>query len=178
MAEKQVIDVFRPWSPVDEMAGEDLAKRRLPGPILHVPSVPEANFDLTENQTLPYDVLETKHSIDLTGFHASVTRHGNIYRSYVLMRGLSAMPWVASARGKRVSIPSPAMAAAQRVAEEVLVTCRQPALLALTQEAGPANYADPERPEISFGRRHCSRVRYLGKQTAHLGRSAGFLDDA
>ena len=53
------------------------------------------------------------------------------------MRGLSAMPWVASARGKRVSIPSPAMAAAQRVAEEVLVTCRQLALLALRRRALP-----------------------------------------
>ena len=87
---KQIIDVFGPWLPVDEMAAEDLTKCSLPDPILHVQSVLEANFDFTELQTLPYDVfdaLRNRHSIDLTGFNASMTRHGNMYRSYVLMRG-------------------------------------------------------------------------------------------
>ena len=82
--------MFGPWSPVGEMAAEDLTKCRLPDPILHSQSVLEANVDFTPNQTLPYDVLDAlrnKHSIDLTGFNWSMTRNGNIYRSYVLMRG-------------------------------------------------------------------------------------------
>ena len=88
---KQIIDVFGPWLPVDEMAAEDLTKCNLPDPILHVQSVLEANFDFTEHQTLPYDVfdaLRNRHSIDLTGFNSSMTRHGNLYRSFVLMRGV------------------------------------------------------------------------------------------
>lgn len=52
------------------------------------------------------------------------------------------MPWAVSApvlaaRGQPVGIPFPAMAAAQRVVEEVLETCRQPALLALKRSALP-----------------------------------------
>lgn len=88
---KQILDVFGPWTPVDEMPVVDLTKCRLPDPILQIECVLEANFDLTENQTLPYDVfdaLRTRHSIDLTGFNLSMTRHGNLYRSYVLMRGV------------------------------------------------------------------------------------------
>lgn len=82
--------MFGPWSPVDELATRDLNTCRLPHPIVHIQSVLEANFDLTEQQTLPYHVFDTlrnRHSIDLTGFNASMTRHGNLYRSYVLMRG-------------------------------------------------------------------------------------------
>ena len=87
----QIIDVFGPWSPVDELAAKDLKTCRLPDPIVHSASVLEANFDFTEDQTLPYDVfdtLRTRHLIDLTGFNISMTRHGNLYRSYVLMRGV------------------------------------------------------------------------------------------
>ena len=90
-AKKQVSDVFGPWSPVGEMYAQDLTKCRLPDPILQTHLVLEMNFDFPENQTLPYDVfdaLRTRHSIDLTGFNLSMTRHGNIYRSYVLMRGV------------------------------------------------------------------------------------------
>ena len=82
--------MFGPWSPADETCLEDLTKCRLPDPILQAESILEANFDFTEAHTLPYDVfdaLRTRHSIDLTGFNLSMTRHGNIYRSYVLMRG-------------------------------------------------------------------------------------------
>lgn len=87
---RSIVDVFGPWSPVDEMTAEDLTKRRLPDPILQVQSILEANFDFTEKRTVPYDVLDalrTRHSIDLTGFNLSMTRHGNACRSYVLMRG-------------------------------------------------------------------------------------------
>ena len=86
------MDVFGPWVPVDDMAGKDLRQCCLPDPILNVssPSILEANFELKDDQTLPYDVLDavrTQHGIDLTGLNMSMTRRGNCYRSYVLMRG-------------------------------------------------------------------------------------------
>ena len=83
--------MFGPWSPVEELTEEDLTKCRLPDPIMHIRSVLEANFDLTEHQTLPYDMfdaLRNRHSIDLTGFNASMMIDGNMYRSYVMMRGV------------------------------------------------------------------------------------------
>ena len=66
---KPTIDVFGPWSPVEELTEEDLPKCRLPDPIIHIRSVLEANFDLTEHQTLPYDrfdALWNRHPIDLS----------------------------------------------------------------------------------------------------------------
>ena len=69
----------------------DVVKQcHLPDPIVHVPSVLEANFELADDRSLPYDVLDSvrlHHSIDITGFNVSMTHLGNIYRSYVLMRG-------------------------------------------------------------------------------------------
>ena len=88
---KHILDVFGAWSPLDEMSVEDRTIRRLPDPIVAAQSILEANFDLTEeNRSLPYDVfdaLRTRHSIDLTGFNMSMARFGNLYRTYVLMRG-------------------------------------------------------------------------------------------
>ena len=50
----------------------------------------EANFELTDDQTLPHDALDALRAqrlINLSGFNMSMTRRGNIYRSSVLMRG-------------------------------------------------------------------------------------------
>lgn len=88
--QKQIVDVCEPWVPADEIAAEALRESRVPDPIVKVQSVLEAKFDLTADQVLPYDVFETmrtRHSICLTGFSLSMTRRGNMYRSYVLMRG-------------------------------------------------------------------------------------------
>ena len=63
---------------------------RLPGVLVNVAPVLENNFELTGESALPYDIfdaLRTRHGIDLSGFNASMTRRGNMYRSYVLMRG-------------------------------------------------------------------------------------------
>ena len=87
---KQVIDVFGPWTPMDDLGATVLNNCRLPDPIVPIQSILEANFDLTEDHTLPYDVIDTlrsRHSIDLSGFNTSMTRYGNLYRSYALMRG-------------------------------------------------------------------------------------------
>ena len=87
-----MLDVFGPWVPVHDMEFQSLRQCRLPDPIVNVrsTSILEASFTLTEEQALPYDVLDamrTEHSIDLTGFNMSMTRRGNCYRAYVLMRG-------------------------------------------------------------------------------------------
>ena len=47
---RQLLDVFGPWVPADEMDQEELSKYKLPNPILDAQSVLEANFNLTENQ--------------------------------------------------------------------------------------------------------------------------------
>jgi len=50
----------------------------------------ECNFELSEAETLPYDVfdaLRTLHNIDVTGFTFSMTHKGNLYRSYALLGG-------------------------------------------------------------------------------------------
>ena len=76
MTETQIVDAFGPWLPADEIAAEALRECRVPDPIVQVQSVLEANFDLTADQALPYDVVDamrTRHSIDLTGFNLSMT---------------------------------------------------------------------------------------------------------
>ena len=89
---KPVLDAFGPWVPVDNMAAQTLRQCRLPDPIVDVRSISilDVSFTLTERQKLPYDVLDavrSTHSNDLTGFSMSMTRRGNCYKAYVLMRG-------------------------------------------------------------------------------------------
>ncbi len=84
---------FGPWVPLSDIATEDVRQYCVPDPLLNVSSrsILQANFELTDEQTLPYDVLDavrTQHGIDLTGLNMSMTRRGNVYRSYVLMRGV------------------------------------------------------------------------------------------
>ena len=86
---KRILDLFGRWMPMGELSAETIKNCRLPSPIVHARAVLECNFDL-QDDCLPYDVfdaLRTRHSIDLTGFNTSMTRRGNLYRSYVLMRG-------------------------------------------------------------------------------------------
>ena len=83
-----VLDVFGPWTPLDQVAAQVIKQCHPPSPLLHARSILECNFELTEG-ALPYDVfdaLRASHGIDLTGFNTSMTQRGNLYRSYVLMR--------------------------------------------------------------------------------------------
>ena len=75
--------------PMGKLSAETIKNCRLASPIVHARAALECNFDL-QDDCLPYDVfdaLRTRHSIDLTGFNTSMTRRGNLYKSYVLMRG-------------------------------------------------------------------------------------------
>ena len=92
---KKVVDVFGPWVPADHMDWKIVQQSCLPEAMVNESNqsvkILEANFMLTEEQSLPYaviDALRTRHAIDLTGFSLSMTRRGNKYRSYVLMRGV------------------------------------------------------------------------------------------
>ena len=84
----EMADLFGAWAPVEGMSVETLMRCRLPNAIVNVQAVLECNFDLTEESALPYDLfdaLRMRRSIDLSGFNTSMTRRGNMYRSYVLM---------------------------------------------------------------------------------------------
>lgn len=53
-------------------------------------NVLEYNFEWTERQSLPYEVLDElrrHHGIDTTGLNLSLTHRGNLYRSYALYQG-------------------------------------------------------------------------------------------
>ena len=87
---KNVLDLFGPWVPIDELSAEATRRCRLPCPLVQVRSILECNYEFTDEGGLPYDVfdaLRARHGIDLTGFNISMTQRGNMYRSYVLMRG-------------------------------------------------------------------------------------------
>ena len=67
-----------------------LRQCRLPQPVVAISQVLECNFELSEAETLPYDVfdaLRMQHDIDVTGFKTSMTHKGNLYRNYALLGG-------------------------------------------------------------------------------------------
>ena len=85
--------MYGPWRPTDELTTATLQKCVLPAPLISLTSVLECNFELTENNELPYsvfDALRAQYNIDMTGLNMSSTRRGNMYRSYVLMKGTTA----------------------------------------------------------------------------------------
>ena len=87
---KLVLDLFGPWAPFDDLTAEAVKRCRLPSPLVHLQSILECNFEFTDIGGLPHDVfvaLRLRHGIDMTGFNSSMTQRGNMYRSYVLMRG-------------------------------------------------------------------------------------------
>ena len=75
---------------MEELSVEAMQRCRLPGHFVDALSILEANFELDDEGTLPYEVfdcLRTWHRLDLTGFTTSMTQRGNLYRNYVLMKG-------------------------------------------------------------------------------------------
>jgi len=87
---KDVLDIFGAWVPMELCSMTRMNECQLPVPLVDSSDVLEFNFDWGANNTLPYDVfdaLRLRHGIDVTGLNMSLTRGGNNYRSYVLMRG-------------------------------------------------------------------------------------------
>ena len=87
---KKILDLFGPWATMDDMTVAQMRSCHIPAPIVHVHDVMECNFELTSEETLPYDVfdaLRRRHGIDVTGLSTSMTHRGNLYRSYALLGG-------------------------------------------------------------------------------------------
>ena len=87
---RDVLDIFGTWVPLDSCSVAALRECNLPQPLVDVDDILEFNFDWGANTTLPYETLDNlrvKHNIDVSGLNMSLTRGGNNYRSYVLMRG-------------------------------------------------------------------------------------------
>ena len=86
----QQIDIFGSWTPLRAMAVRDLRGAQLPDPEASLADVLDANFEMTENNELPYDTFDTlrlRHNLDVTALSVSQTPRGNLYRAYVLSRG-------------------------------------------------------------------------------------------
>ena len=83
------IDIFGSWTPVAKMQLKDLYGHKLPDPLASLALVMDANFEMTENNELPYDTLDTlrvRHRLDVTALSLSQTTRGNLYRAYVLQK--------------------------------------------------------------------------------------------
>jgi len=64
--EKHIVDVFEPWVPMDGFAAQYLKQCLPPDTIVNMQST---NYDLADDQTLPYGVIDdlcVQDSIDLT----------------------------------------------------------------------------------------------------------------
>ena len=86
-----VTDIFGPWRPWARLNPREATRCTLPHPLIDVSTVLEANFDLTEENTIPYpifDRLRAIHGVDTTGLNLSSTQRGNLYRAYALQRGM------------------------------------------------------------------------------------------
>ena len=91
---KRQIDIFGSWAPMTDTPVQDLRGARLPEPEASLADVLDANFEMTENNELPYDtfdVLRQRHNLDVTALSASQTPRGNSYRAYVLSRGATGI---------------------------------------------------------------------------------------
>ena len=87
---RNILDIFGTWTHFHKLTSKELNKCNLPQPVVALSQILECDFELSEEGTLPYDVfdlLRTQHSIDVTGFHTSMTHKGNLYRNYILHRG-------------------------------------------------------------------------------------------
>ena len=67
---------------------------KLPDHEAFLVDVLDANFEMTENNELPYDTfdaLRERHNLDVTAVAGSQTPRGNLYRAYVLSRGAAGV---------------------------------------------------------------------------------------
>ena len=83
---KQILDVFGPWMPSDQMAVDALEP--LPPSIVKPSLVFLWGFEHEEENKLPFSVLDgiMDEGIDITGLNMSTTNRGNLYRAHRMMR--------------------------------------------------------------------------------------------
>lgn len=85
---KKLLDIFGPWKSLHALTLAECRACSLPSPVVNLADILECNFDLSADETLPYDVfdaLRRQHGIDVTGLSMSSTHRGNLYRSYALL---------------------------------------------------------------------------------------------
>ena len=90
----QQIDIFGSWARLTDAPARDLHGAQLPDPEASLADVLDANFEMTENNELPYDTfdsLRVRHNLDVTALSVSQTPRGNLYRAYVLSRGAAGV---------------------------------------------------------------------------------------
>ena len=90
----QQIDIFGSWKSLTDTQVKDLRGAQLPDPEASLADVLDANFEMTENNELPYDTFDTlrlRHNLDVTALSASQTPRGNLYRAYVLSKGAAGV---------------------------------------------------------------------------------------
>ena len=86
------LDIFGSWAEFDDVHLSMVHGGNLPDPMASLEDVLDSNFEMTENNELPFDTLDTlcqQHDLDVTGLSMSQTPRGNLYRAYVLSRGAS-----------------------------------------------------------------------------------------
>ena len=52
-----ILDIFGPWRPIDNLTISQLKVCRLPAPIVNLSNILECNFEWSNDMTLPYDVF-------------------------------------------------------------------------------------------------------------------------
>jgi hypothetical protein len=84
---RQVVDIFGPWEPYENLPQDEASKYALPVVIRDRADVLIANVEL-DGGRIPFPVLDTlrlAHGIDATALSVSQTHFGNLYRAFVLM---------------------------------------------------------------------------------------------
>ena len=87
-----MIDLFGEWVPIDSMTLPDLRGVSLPPVVVPIAKVMGPAFELDGSGRIPYKILDRmrlEYGIDSTALSVSMTPDGNLYRSYVLLRGHS-----------------------------------------------------------------------------------------
>lgn len=85
-----MVDIFGAWEPLETVSVASLRLSSMPSPLVRGEDILEFNFEWGPDHTLPYEILDAvrlQHGIDVTGLNMSLTRRGNAYRSYALLRG-------------------------------------------------------------------------------------------
>ena len=84
---KQVVDIFGPWEPYENLSQDEASKYAMPVVICNRANVLIANVELLEGR-IPFhvfDCLRLAHGIDTTSLSVSQTHYGNLYHAFVLM---------------------------------------------------------------------------------------------
>ena len=87
---RAIVYIFGSWYPIDQLTPQDLRNSHVPDPIVDVDDISECSFNLDSESSIPYetfDALRLHRGVDVTGLATIMAHNGNLYRSYVLLKG-------------------------------------------------------------------------------------------